>query len=147
MEALSKSWVLRLNCSLTPRQLCVAYGMVAVASLLISLAWALSGAWIVLPFAVIELLVLSVAFLAYARHATDHERITLLRDCVRVEVVKGTSSQATEFPRQWCRCGMDDSAYGMVRLESPKGAVQIGQFVGMADRKRFFEEFRLALAH
>ncbi len=147
MEALSKSWVLRRNCSLTPRQLCVAYGIVAVASLLISLAWALSGAWIVLPFAVIELLVLSVAFLAYARHATDHERITLLRDSVRVEVVKGTSSQATEFPRQWCRCGMDDSAYGMVRLESPKGAVQIGQFVGMADRKRFFEEFRLALAH
>lgn len=98
MEALSKSWVLRRNCSLTPRQLCVAYGIVAVASLLISLAWALSGAWIVLPFAVIELLVLSVAFLAYARHATDHERITLLRDCVRVEVVKGTSSQATEFP-------------------------------------------------
>jgi uncharacterized membrane protein len=84
MEALSKSWVLRRNCALSPRQLAVAFGVLGTTSLLIAIAWAATGAWIVLPFAAIELLVLAVAFLAYARHARDQERITLARDCVQV---------------------------------------------------------------
>ena len=42
METLSRSWVLRRNCSLTPRQLCVAFALVGVTALLVSLAWALS---------------------------------------------------------------------------------------------------------
>ncbi len=41
-----------------------------VASLLV---WA--GAWLVLPFTGIELLAVGVAFVVYARHAVDYERI------------------------------------------------------------------------
>jgi uncharacterized membrane protein len=131
MEALSRSWVLRRNCALSPRQLAVAFCLIGATSMLIAIAWAVTGAWIVLPFAAIELLVLAVAFLAYARHARDQERITLAQDCV---------------PRAWLRCRMEESSKGMVRLDSPSGGVEIGRFVSSADRKQFFEEFRLALA-
>jgi uncharacterized membrane protein len=41
---------------------------------------------------------------------------------------------------------MEESPKGMVRLDSPNGGVEVGRFVSPADRKRFFEEFRLALA-
>jgi uncharacterized membrane protein len=146
MEALSKSWVLRRNCALSPRQLALAFCVIGTTSMLIAIAWAATGAWIVLPFAAIELLVLAVAFLAYARHARDQERITLARDYVQVEVLLGESLRRMEVPRAWLRCRMDDSAKGMVCLDSPGGGVEVGRFVSPADRKRFFEEFRLALA-
>ena len=146
METLSRSWVLRRNCSLTPRQLCVAFALVGTTSMLVSLAWALSGAWIVLPFVAIELAVLAVAFVAYARHAADCERIILAGDKVSVEVFHGARFERSEIPRQWLRCGIDDGQQGLVRLTSSRKEVRIGQFVGQADRKRFVEEFKTALA-
>jgi uncharacterized membrane protein len=112
----------------------------------LAIAWAVTGAWIVLPFAAIELLILAVAFLVYARHARDQERITLARDSVQVEVLLGESLRRVEFPRAWLRCRMEESPKGMVRLDSPSGGIEIGRFVSLDDRKRFFEEFRLALA-
>ncbi|MFM7284218.1 MAG: DUF2244 domain-containing protein [Betaproteobacteria bacterium] len=146
MEALSKSWVLRRNCALSPRQLAVAFCLIGATSMLIAVAWAATGAWIVLPFAAIELLVLAVAFLAYSRHARDQERITLAQDCVQVEVLLGESLRRVELPRAWLRCRMEESPKGMVRLDSLSGGIEIGRFVSPADRKLFFEEFRLALA-
>ena len=145
METLSRSWVLRRNCAMTPRQSCLAFVVVGATSLAVSLAWALTGAWIVLPFMLIELLVLALAFLMYARHAADQERITLADDSVCVEVFKGDQRDRCDIPRQWLRCGMEDQQ-GLVRLVSNKKEVLIGQFVGQADRRRFYEEFRTALA-
>ncbi len=145
METLSRSWVLRRNCALTPRQSCIAFLAVGATSVVVSLAWALSGAWIVLPFLLVELLVLALAFLIYARHATDREHVTLAEDSVCVEVVRGSRTDRCEIPRQWLRCGMDNDQSGLIRLVSSKKEVLIGQFVSRADRERFYNEFKLAL--
>ena len=146
METLSRSWVLRRNCSLTPRQSCVAFALVGATSLLVSLAWVLSGAWIVLPFVMLELAVLAVAFVGYARHAADCERIVLAADKVSVEVFHGTRVDRAEIPRQWLRCGIDEGERGLVRLAGSRREVRVGQFVGQADRARFVKEFKTALA-
>ena len=138
--------MLRRNCAMTPGQLCTTFVMLGGVSLGVSMAWALSGAWVVLPFFLLEWVVLALAFLVYARHATDHERVTLGGDCVCVEVVKGDRCDRHEIPRQWLRCSMDDGRQGLVRLASQKREVFVGQFVGQAGRTRFFEEFRHALA-
>ncbi len=138
--------MLRRNCAMTPGQLCTTFVMLGGVSLGVSMAWALSGAWVVLPFVLLEWVVLALAFLVYARHATDHERVTLGGDCVCVEVVKGDRLDRHEIPRQWLRCSMDDGRQGLVRLASQKREVFVGQFVGQAGRTRFFEEFRHALA-
>ena len=147
METLSRSWVLRRNCALTPRQSCIAFLWIGATSLAVSLAWALSGAWIVLPFLLVELSVLALAFLIYARHATDRECVTLAQDSVCVEVFRGGRTDRCEIPRQWLRCGLDKEQTGLVRLVSSRKEVLIGQFVGQADRERFYNEFRSALSH
>ena len=146
METVSRSWVLRRNCAMTPRQLCTTFVALGSVSLGVSLAWAFSGAWVVLPFVVLEWVVLALAFLVYARHATDHERVTLDGESVCVEVVRGDRCDRHEIPRQWLRCSMDDGRSGLVRLASQKREVFVGQFVGQASRTRFFEEFRYALS-
>ena len=45
----------------------------------------LQGAWVIMPIAGLELLAVGVAFLVYARHATDGERLILQAGQLLVE--------------------------------------------------------------
>ncbi len=72
-------WLLKRNCSITPRQLFGVYLSLCAASLAIAGGFAWVGASPVLVFAGVELLLVGAALLLYARHALDHERITLSR--------------------------------------------------------------------
>lgn len=77
-----QEWLFKRNCSLAPRQLAVIFGSLAAVSLSIATVFAARGAWMVLPFACIEVMALGAAFVVYARHAADYERIVLCRDCL-----------------------------------------------------------------
>ncbi len=69
-------WLMRRNCSFTPKQVGIFYlSMVFFSGLITTYFWWI-GAWMVLPFAVIELSVLGIALMIYARHASDYEKIT-----------------------------------------------------------------------
>lgn len=146
MQPQSRSWVLKRNCAMTPRQLFVTFAILGGVSLALSLAWALSGAWVVLPFVLLEWLVLAAAFIVYSRHAVDQERVTLEPDRVSVEVLCGMKHNRHDIPREWLRLQMDEGRWGLVHLANRRQDVQVGQFVDQAVRKRFFEEFRAALA-
>ena len=82
-------WVLRRNCSVTPRQMLGFYLSMCVVSLGIASGFALHGAPVVLAFAGIELLVLGFALLVYARHATDADTLTLSGPSLAVEQSAG----------------------------------------------------------
>ena len=72
-------WLFGRNCSLTPRQFGVFYISLVVVSAVIAAGFAINGAWMVLPFSCGEILVVGVALILYTRHATDHERVCLVR--------------------------------------------------------------------
>jgi uncharacterized membrane protein len=146
VETVAKTWVLKRNCAMTPGQLCTTFAVLGGVSLAVSLAWAFSGAWVVLPFVLLEWCVLALAFVVYARHAADHERITLNPETVSIEVCKGDRLDRHEIPRQWLRCRMDDGQRSLVRLASQKKEFSVGQFVSQAGRQQFYKEFRAALA-
>lgn len=146
METESRSWVLKRNCALTPRQLLGAFFLVGASTTAVSLAWAWSGAWVVIPFMLLEWVALTLAFLVYSRHATDHETVTLESDLVRVEVVRGSQHDWHELPREWLRCQIDETKKGLVRLVSQKREVAVGQFVSQIGRERFLKEFKAALS-
>jgi uncharacterized membrane protein len=99
----SVQWFLKRNCSITPAQLGWLYASLCVVSLGIgSFFWA-HGATLVLPFAWVELIVVGVAFLAYARHATDGERISLQGAQLVVELENAGRLERAEFNREWVR--------------------------------------------
>ena len=54
---------------MSPAGLAVAFAALAVITLAIGVGFAMIGAWMVLPFAGLEVLMLGVAFVAYARRA------------------------------------------------------------------------------
>ncbi|HEX5613491.1 MAG TPA: DUF2244 domain-containing protein [Burkholderiales bacterium] len=56
-----------VQCSISPAALATVFALLALATLAIGVAFAAFGAWLVLPFAGLEALLLAGAFLATAR--------------------------------------------------------------------------------
>lgn len=54
---------------MSPAGLATAFAALAALALVIGVGFAVVGAWLVLPFAGLEVLMLGVAFVAYARRA------------------------------------------------------------------------------
>lgn len=138
--------MLARNCALTPKQLLAAFVALGLLSFGVSMAWALTGAWVVVPFMLVEWAALAIAFVVYCRHATDHERVTLDSNKVCVEVVRGSTRDRHEIPRDWLRCRLPEGRSALVRLGSARTELQVGRFVSQAGRKKFVEEFQAALA-
>ena len=57
------------NCSMSPAGFAAALALLAALVLAIGAGFALAGAWLVLPFAGLEALLLGAAYVLYARHA------------------------------------------------------------------------------
>ena len=67
MDASVSRLILKRNCSMSPAGLAMAFAALAVVTLAIGVGFASVGAWLVLPFAGLEVLGLAVAFVVYAR--------------------------------------------------------------------------------
>ena len=74
---MTTTWILKRNCSLTPRQSAAAYALLCTGSFGVALFFLLQGYWIVLAFSLVEMAAVGWALLHYARHALDVERIAL----------------------------------------------------------------------
>ena len=88
---------------MTPRQLCWMYALLSGVSLGISAVFWWQGATLVMPFAWVELLALGVAFVVYARHAADGEKIVLENATLVIELERAGRLQRSEFARDWVR--------------------------------------------
>src|SRR3954471_14190316 len=85
-EAGGFSLTLKRNCSISPAKLAGVFAALALVVIAIGIGFALVGAWLVLPFAGLEVLLLGGAFVLYARKAADYERIELAAGKLRIEV-------------------------------------------------------------
>lgn len=61
------------------------------------------GAWMVLPFAGLELVLVILAFVVVLRHSDDYEKITLAEDHVDVEQSVLGKIKHVRFQRYWTR--------------------------------------------
>jgi uncharacterized membrane protein len=76
--------VARRNNSLSSTGCNLVVGSLATISLVISLAFALRGAWMIVPFAGLEVLVVYLAFRCLERHAGDFESLSIQDDRVLI---------------------------------------------------------------
>ena len=106
-------WFLKRNCSVTPAQLGWMYASLCAVSLGIAIFFWFQGAVLILPFAWLELAGVGIAFLVYARHAGDGERISIEGRQLVVELESAGQLQRAEFNRDWVRV----SAQSAVSLE------------------------------
>jgi uncharacterized membrane protein len=97
------------------------------------------GAWPILPFAGLEMLVLYLAFRYVDRHAADYERIAIDGDRVEVESFEGGQHRRHEFNRRWARLVVVGEGE-RVALRSHGRELEIGRFVGAERRLEIARE-------
>ena len=102
-QAAESSLVARRNNSLSASGRFRVFVFVFVVSIGIAAAFAMFGAWLILPFAGLEMLLLYVAFREIGRHAGDYERIAIGRERVRVESCEIGRLRHDELSRHWAR--------------------------------------------
>ncbi|MCM5678760.1 DUF2244 domain-containing protein [Schlegelella sp. S2-27] len=138
-------WVLKRNCSISPRQLMAVYASLCVVSFgIASYFWA-HGARVVMFFAWVELLGVAAAMLLYARHAGDRERVALQSGRLVVERCDGSRTERVEFDPRRVRVECPDHAEALIVLSARGTSVEIGQHVRPGLRARLAEELRTAL--
>lgn len=138
-------WLLRRNCSITPAQLLAFYASLCAVSLLISGLFLWQGAPFVLLFAGLELLVVGVALLAFARHAGDRETLTLAGRSFSVEQRFGSRMARTDFTAEWLSIEPAAGQGSLVQLSGEGRTVCIGRFVRPELRPALAQELRRAL--
>jgi uncharacterized membrane protein len=104
--------VSRWNLSLPARTRWRIFGLLAAVSLTLASAFVAAGAWMVLPYSVLELGVLAFAFRYIERRAMDWERLTVAGDRVIVERCVGGIRERREWNRPWVRAELRQSRFG-----------------------------------
>lgn len=141
-----RDWIIRRNCSITPRQLVLVYSALSTTCLLVAIFFALRGAWFILGFAVLEIFALGGAFLLFARHATDRERIVLTDDCLLVELVRREEVKQYRLDPHATRVESPAASGALIELQSNGVKVEVGQFLTEWKRRELARELKSALA-
>ena len=114
-------------------------------SLCISAFFMWQGAPFVLFFAGLELGVLGVALLMFARHASDREVLTLAGRSLSVEQRSGNRVERTDFTAEWLTVEPAAGQGSLVQLSGEGRTVQVGRFLRPELRPAFARELRRAL--
>jgi len=138
-------WLLKRNCSVTPAQLGWFYLSLCVLSLGIATVFWHQGARLVLPFAWLELIAVGVAFLVYARHAADAERIAVADGRLVVELEVAGRLERTEFQREWVRIEPGADGRALIEVHGQGRSVSIGRYLRPELRPLLAREIRAAV--
>jgi uncharacterized membrane protein len=128
--------VARPNCSLSPHEMLKIVAILAFFSLLVASAFWFAGAWMVFPFAGLELLALAYAFYFIHCHADDYESITITGDRLAIEQQHHKNIREVVFHRYWAQVVLRRTPGGEHRLwlRSHGREVEVGRF--MTNRQR-----------
>ncbi|WDZ95536.1 DUF2244 domain-containing protein [Herbaspirillum sp. WKF16] len=142
----TREWILKRNCSIAPRQLAWVFAILCTVSLTVALAFTVHGAWTILVFSVIELSAVGIAFLVYARHATDREYLVLQDDCLVVELTQAGKASRIELDLRRARIDFSAGRRSLVALESSGLRVEVGRFMSEWKRCEFARELERELS-
>ncbi len=152
MEALDNvnKIILRPNNSLSPESSVKVVMALFVIVLVVAVGFSLIGAWLVLPFAGIEIVALSYAFYSVYLHSDDYESITIVGDEVIVEKKNHKDFTMMIFQRYWAQISVRDvmqdkgkSSKRGLFISSHGKEVEFGKyFINDGQRTMFARELR-----
>jgi uncharacterized membrane protein len=132
------SLTLKRNCSTTPAALASVFAALALVVLAIAAGFAAVGAWLVLPFAGLEVLLLAAAFVLYARRAADYERFELREGVLTVEVVEAQYRRKTTMDVRGARVRLERDRAWLRGVGEEE--LEIGRHLDPQTRTRFAAE-------
>ena len=138
-------YIARRNNSLSSSARLTVFGLILTVSLGIAAGFAVMfGAWPIMPFAGIEMVVLYLAFRYMDRHAGDYESITIRDDKVAVEVCEGADVRRFELSRCWAQVVCEGEG-ARIALASHGRRVEVGRHLRDDERQHMVRELRREL--
>ncbi len=138
----------RPNRSLSPWGMAVLFIWMAGFSLTLGIGFLLAGAWLVLPFAGLEMTVVAVALYWLFRHADDQELVIIDNDKVTVIRRRGGREWRNEFQRYWVKVTLERrrSWYpSRLRLGSHGRFIVVGADISEEERRALAARLNQAL--
>jgi uncharacterized membrane protein len=129
MQADSLHLRLSPNCSSTPKVLMMVLGLIAGVSVCIGLVFWVIGAPLILPFALLESLLLVVAFVCHAKAVCDFDEITLNDRQLVVRQERRGQTKEHQFTRGLFRVSMTDGPSPLVRVAESGKQVELGEWL------------------
>ena len=127
------------RCSLTPKTARIFIGLVAAPTFGIAFLFTFQGFWPVLPFAGLEIWLLTWAVRRSMRAGTERETITVTHDSVIVRHSDRQGVQSAVFPRHWARVTLHAPLAALhphrLVLESRGRACEVGRFLTEDERR------------
>ena len=122
------------------------FGVLAGLSVTIGLVFWAMGATLVLPFAVMETLLLGVTFLYHARSLANYDDV-LLNDSFLI-IRKERFGKVTEhrFNRGFCRVSLSRERHHVIRIEESGRFVEFGQWVRPTEVNAVFRELQAKIS-
>jgi uncharacterized membrane protein len=117
---------------MSPSQSAWMFGGLMVLSFLVAGFWAYAGAWWVLVFSFVEVLALACAFVFYARHACDYDRLTVEGDQLSIEQVDGAQTHRLQGSRRSLAVRYDARRRGLVEVREVTAggrSLSVGRFL------------------
>jgi uncharacterized membrane protein len=140
-DAEAYTLIAKPNNSMTTAGRYLVFGFIFIVSSGISLAFAVIGAWLVLPFAGLEMLVLFLAFRYVDRQSGDYERLTLSGDRLLLECRAGGELKRSEFNRYWAQV-VCDAGGSRLALRSHGHEVEFGQYLTEQERTQLARKLK-----
>lgn len=120
--------------------------------LVIGVGFSVTGAWMVLPFAGAEALVVVAAFYyLLQRRGGDRELVVLDGETLSIIKQSGQAESRYEFPRYWTKVSLERYPRGWypsrLILRSHGRVVEVGSSIREEDRQALAEEVRSMIGH
>jgi len=122
-------WHNKRNISISPAQLAIIFAMLGLVSLIIGAVFYWYGASLILPFSVLEIAALLIAYVHNAIHANDYEKLTLTSDAVLIESKIGLKLQQVQWLRSMTRVDKTRLQNQLIELRQGNQLAYFGQFV------------------
>lgn len=133
---------LRSNAGANQRALVICVLILSIAALAIAIIIALFGAWLVLPFAGLEILLLAIGTYIVCSHSDDADVLVISRNYVHLTQRRRSKQSVSSFFRQWTKFVLLPGKTGQepVRLlvVSRAKELEIGEFLIESSKKRLY---------
>jgi len=105
----------------------------------------LHGAWVILVFAVVEMMAVGCAFVYCGRHAGDKESVVLSDEGLVVELVEAERVHQVRMDPWRTRIEIPALRHRLIALEANGDRIEVGRFLTERKRHQFAKELRSGL--
>jgi uncharacterized membrane protein len=122
-------WHLKRNISISPVAMALIFLGLGFVSLLIGAGFYFAGATLILPFSLVEIAALVLAYIYNAIHANDYEKLTVEGNSLKIESKVGLKISEMQLVRSLTRVDTLSHLNEMVQLRQGSIHAVFGKFV------------------